>query len=159
MENFIYTCKYCGQKYECDESWIGARIKCQSCGKESVVRMPKKESKTKARLIFIVILVVFCDLLAYVILSNYQNTETNFPYHKLGDKINLDYARFYHLWKNKDSKNNQAETLFLIGKYIHESKGFSGNYPDALEYYKKAAELGNIKAYHNMGCIHSHPIG
>lgn len=154
MPDFNYICPHCGQKYECDESWINAKIKCQSCGKESVVKMPGKESKAKARLVFIAILVVVCNLLAYFIFSNYQNTETNFPYHKLEDKINLDYARFYHLWKNKDSKNNQAETLFLIGKYIHESKGFRGNYQDALEYYKKAAELGNLKAYHNMGCIY-----
>ena len=41
MPDFTYVCPHCGQKYECNESWIGAKIKCQSCGKESVVRMPE----------------------------------------------------------------------------------------------------------------------
>ncbi len=46
MGNFTYTCKYCGRKYDINESWIGIKIKCQSCGKKSVVRMPEINNQT-----------------------------------------------------------------------------------------------------------------
>lgn len=46
MPEFIYHCPHCGQKYECDESWTGVKIQCQSCGKESVVGMPKTNCQT-----------------------------------------------------------------------------------------------------------------
>lgn len=155
MSEFIYHCPHCGQKYECDESWINAKIECQSCGQKSVVRMPGKAAKKLRWLIpAIAIAVIFAGMFLYTTLLNDQKSDIGLPYHKLEDKISRDYACFYKLWKNKDAKTNQAETLFLIGKYIHESKGFQGNYPDALIYYKKAAEHGNLKAYHNMGCIY-----
>ena len=46
MPEFIYRCPHCGQKYNFNEPWIGTKIRCQTCGKKSVVRMPKTNYQT-----------------------------------------------------------------------------------------------------------------
>ena len=156
MPEFIYHCPHCGQKYECDESWIGAQIRCQACRRKSVVMMHGKAAKKLRWKIpaVTIMAVVFVWLFLYTILLNDRKADIDFPRFDLKDKITRDQAYFYKLWKNKDNKNNQAETLFLLGKCFDNGTGVKASNQDALKYYKKASELGSAKADHNMGCIY-----
>lgn len=64
-----------------------------------------------------------------------------------------DYAEAARLF-GLAAEQNDPNALFNIGKLYFEGKGVEQSVPDAIAYYRRAAELDHILALNTLGALH-----